>query len=121
MKAMYDLQPEKFSDNGNGSITYRWDIQEVTITRQMGEVETSETKWQCNEVIVWGTVTRAKVVTKVIEEIWGIDVEAKLMNDYNAAVLGVLPLEYKTRYTVFLTARKAIKDQVNADCAEASL
>jgi hypothetical protein len=121
MTAMYDKQPEKFSDNGNGSITYRWDIKEVTIDRQMGETETTETKWQCNEVIVWGTITRVKVVTKVIEELWGIDVEAKLLNDYNAAVLDILPLEYKIRYTEFLNARKAIKVQVNADCAEIGL
>jgi len=121
MKAMYDLQPEKISDNGNGSITYRWGIQEVQITRQMGETEATETKWQCNEVIVWGTVTRAKIVTKVIEEIWGIDVEAKLLNDYNAAILDILPVEYKTRYTDFLIERKAMKEQINADCAEIGL
>ena len=118
MKAMYDLQPEKISNNGNGSITYRWDIKEVEMPRQMGETVTTETKWQCSEVIVWGTITRSKIVRAVIEEKWGMDVESKLMNDYNAAVIGVLPIEYKTRYTEFLTDRKAVKDQINADCAE---
>jgi hypothetical protein len=118
MKAMYDLRPEKFSDNGNGSITYRWDIAEAQIIRQMGQEETEETKWQCNEVIVWKTVTRAKITTRVIEEIWGIDVEAKLLNDYNASVLGVLPIEYQSKYLAFINERKTIKDQINADCIE---
>ncbi len=114
MKAMYDLQPEKYSDNGNGSFTYRWDILQVEVSQQGGTIEL---KWQCNEVIVWGTVTREKIVETVIKELWGINTEAKLLNDYNAFVLGILPVEYKTRYADFLTARKIIKDQINADCA----
>ncbi|MCX6222491.1 MAG: hypothetical protein NTZ69_16085 [Bacteroidia bacterium] len=118
MKATYDLQPEIFSANGNGSYTYRWGIQEVTMERTIGEVTTTETKWQCNEVIVWGTVTREKIVATVIESIWGIDMEAKLLNDYNAAQMDILPAEYIQRYKDFLNARKVTKDQINADCIE---
>lgn len=118
MRAMYDLQPEKYSDNGNGSFTYRWGIEEVQVTRQMGEGEATETKWQCNEVIVWGTVTREKIVATVIESLWGIDMEAKLLNDYNASKLLLLPEEYQQRYVNFLNERKQIKELINADCAE---
>lgn len=114
MKAMYDLQPEKYSDNGNGSFTYRWAILQVEVPRQG---ETPDLKWQCNEVIVYGTVNREKIVATVIESLWGVNTEAKLLNDYNAYVLGILPVEYKTRYTDFLNERKVVKEQVNADCA----
>ncbi len=118
MKAMYDMQPEIYSANGNGSSTYRWGVVAVQVTHRMGETEITETKWQCEEVTLWATITRAKIVNKVIEEIWGIDVEAKLLNDYNASLLGILPVEYQTKYSAFLADRKTIKDQINEDCAE---
>lgn len=109
MRAQYDLRPEKYSANGDGSYTYRWDIEAKT-----------DGSWQCNEVVVWGTVTREKIVAKVIEETWG-SIESKLLNDYNAALMEILPDEYITRYADFLTERKARKEQINADCAEIGL
>lgn len=118
MKAFYDNQPEKYSDNKNGSATYRWGIEQVEINRNMGGEDVTETKWTADEVVVWGPVTRQKIVETAICEVWGINAEAKLLNDYNAAILGVLPDSYRIAYADFLTSRKALKDTINADCAE---
>jgi hypothetical protein len=78
------------------------------------------TQWECNEVIVWETVTREKITAAVIAALWPSDYEAKMVNDYNAAKEGVLGdngQAYIDRYTAFLAERKAIKEQVAADCA----
>lgn len=60
----YDFKPSKLEANGNGSYTYRWDIQEVQVEKhfvEAGDNEQTEagqtTKWTCNEVVVWGMVT----------------------------------------------------------------
>ena len=33
----YDFKPSKLEANGNGSYTYRWDIQEVQVENHFGE------------------------------------------------------------------------------------
>lgn len=35
----YDFKPSKLEANGNGSYTYRWDIQEVQVENHFGELE----------------------------------------------------------------------------------
>ena len=47
--------------------------------------------------------------------IWSKDVEQKMLNDYNAAQLGILGEEYIANYKDFLTARKTIKEQIDTD------
>ena len=121
MKAFYDVQPEKYSDNKNGSATYRWGIEQVEITRNMGGEDVTETKWTADEVVVWGPVTRSKIVETVIAEVWGVNNEAKLLNDYNAAVNGLLTSEYQDHYIAFLTERKALKELINDDCADLNI
>ena len=46
---------------------------------------------------------------------WSKDAEQKMLNDYNAAQLGILGEEYISKYKEFLTARKAIKEQIDLD------
>ncbi len=46
---------------------------------------------------------------------WSKDAEQKMLNDYNAAQLGILGEEYVNLYKDFLTARKAIKEQIDTD------
>ena len=46
---------------------------------------------------------------------WSKDAEQKLLNDYNAAQLGILGEEYVNLYKDFLTTRKAIKEQIDTD------
>lgn len=46
---------------------------------------------------------------------WSKDAEQKMLNDYNAAQLGILGEEYIANYKDFLTDRKAIKAQIDTD------
>lgn len=124
--AIYDKKTSKFEANGNGSYTYRWNIQEIEVPTGVGDIDTytTTTKWQCDEVVVWATVTKDKLTEAVITSIWDNDYEKKLINDYNAAKEGVFgnesspqALDYITRYKTFLAQRKAIKEQIAADCA----
>ena len=117
MKAIYDNQPEVLGALGNGAYRYRWNISEVEI--EMGHDEVAK-KWQCEEVTVWPTLTANKITKAVISEIWPTDYEQKLVNEYNAAQLGVYDEETAAKkveqYRAFLVERNRIKAQVDKDC-----
>lgn len=85
--AIYDKKPSIYEANGDGSYTYRWDIKEVEIPAGADTEETT-TKWECQEVVVWGTVTSDKLTEAVINHLWPRDYEQKLINEYNAATMG---------------------------------
>lgn len=121
--AIYDNKPSIFEANGDGSYTYRWNIKEVEIAAG-GESEETATKWECKEVIVWGTVTSDKLTEAVIGKMCPVGREQKLINEFNAANLGVYGAKTSTAaqekiaaYKSFLTERDALKAQVDADCA----
>ena len=121
--AIYDNKPSIFEANGDGSYTYRWDMKEVEIAAG-GESEETATKWECEEVIVWGTVTSDKLTEAVIGKMCPVGREQKLINEFNAANLGVYGAKTSTAaqekiaaYKSFLTERDALKAQVDADCA----
>lgn len=119
--AYYDNKPSKFEANGDGSYTYRWNINEVLISS--GENE--ETKWQCEEVTVWSPISSNKITEEVINSLWNKDYEQKLINDYNSAKEGIFDeqksLESIERYLQFLSERKIIKEQIDLDCAELNI
>lgn len=122
--AIYDNNPSKYEAVGNGSYLYRWDIKEVQQPAN-DESEEAVTKWQCEEVVVWNPMTANKITEAVISSKWESNYEQKLVNEYNAAKLGIYGSttseEAKARiqaYKDFLQARTNIKVQVDADCAE---
>lgn len=123
MQAFYDNKPSNIEAVGNGSFIYRWDITEVIpeITEEnINEEHTSQ--WKCQEVTVWLPVTSNKITEAVISELWDSNYEQKLVNEYNAAQLGVYDEETAAAkvaaYKAFLTERNTVKTQVDADCAE---
>lgn len=112
MKRVYsDTYPTVLEKDVNGSYLYRWDIQTETIN--MSEEPT--TLYTYYEVVVWPTLTSNKILETCINEIWGTDVEAKKLNDYNAALLGILDESYIDIYKDFLQKRKELKEQVDSD------
>ncbi len=130
MQAFYDNKPSKLEAIGNGSFAYRYNIQEVEKPAQSDNTETTEqaqgqTQWVCEEVIVWSPLSANKITEKVLTEKFENNFEQKLVNEYNAAQLGLYGTktgeEAKKRiqaYTDFLTERAALKTQVDTDCAE---
>lgn len=122
--AIYDAKPSKYEAVGNGSYLYRWYIEEIQVPNN-SDSETTVSKWQCEEVTVWLPVTPNKVTEAVITSKWDNNYEQKLVNDYNAAKLGVYGSTTSTEakekvaaYTAYLNERKALKEQIDADCAE---
>lgn len=122
--AIYDAKPSKYEAVGNGSYLYRWYIKEIQVPNN-SDSETTVSKWQCEEVTVWPPVTPNKVTEAVITSKWDNNYEQKLVNDYNATKLGVYGSTTSTEakekvaaYTAYLNERKALKEQIDADCAE---
>ena len=110
-------KPSVWSDVGNGSYFYRFNINEIEVPAQT-EGEEPTKAWQYNEVVVWGPVTSDVVTKAVMNYIWPKDVEQKYINDYNAAVLGILDSSYIDAYKDFMVQRKAIKEQIDKDYNE---
>lgn len=108
-KATYDHMPAKFEAVGDGSIVYHFGIEEVVIEEK--------TQWKCYEVTIWGAISGDKLTTLVMEAMYGNGIEAKYINDYNAAVLGVLDGSYVDKYKAFLLERNTLKASIDTDCA----
>jgi hypothetical protein len=115
--ATYDFKPSVYEANGDGSYTYRWDIKEVQsdASTDTGDAQERKANWECNEVIIWATVTREKLIAAVLSALWSSDYESKLVNDYNAAKFGRLDSSYIKKYEDFIKQRKTVKRQVERD------
>ena len=110
-------KPQIISAVGNGSYLYRFNINEIEVPAQT-EGEEPTKAWQYNEVVVWGPVTSDGVTKEVMNAMWPKDTEQKYINDYNAAILGILDESYIEAYKNFITQRKSIKEQVDKDYNE---
>lgn len=132
MLAFYDNKPSVLEAVGNGSYKYRFDITEKipeTVTTSSDDSNAQEgeqrTQWQCQEVTVWSPVTSNKITEAVITEVCDHNYEQKLVNEYNAAQLGLYgsktgeeAKKHIAAYTEYLNTRAALKAQVDADCAK---
>lgn len=123
MLAFYDNKPSVLEAVGNGSYRYRYNIEEVIpeVTEEnINEEHTSQ--WKCQEVTVWLPLSSNGITEAVISDKWENNYEQKLVNEYNAVQLGIITgdeaEERVAAYKAFLTARAALKAQVDADCEE---
>jgi len=110
MKASYKDLPAKIQPVGNGTFLYRMNI--VKQVSEEGEISYTCDEFQINHL------TREEMVRQVIADLYGNGVEQKLMNDYNAAELGLLDETDKIPYLNYLANRKIIKEQIYADFDE---
>lgn len=121
MKTYYDEKPAAIEAVGNGGYYYRWNIQEETTESE----EQPRKQWQCEQVIVYAPLTSNKIVQAAIAEVWGLDIENKMLNEFNGAQLGVYDeasaADKIAKYKQFLAERNALKAQVDADCKEAGI
>lgn len=137
MQATYTERPQPFAPVGNGSTLYRYRIAEQTVTQHNveataadGETTAAEaqtlTQWTASEVTVWLPLSANKVTEAVLTAEYPQNYEQKLLNEYNAAQMGVIADEQERQarveaYTKFLTERAALKAQVDADCLAAGI
>ena len=120
MKAFYSQKPKVLEAVGNGSYLYRYNITEEQT--EATEHNEQQTQWSCEEVTVWDPLSANKITEKVLTERWNNNYEQKLVNEYNAAVMGMLSEDdakkRKDAYMAFLQERTILKTQIDNDCKE---
>ena len=125
MKTHSDQELSRLEAVGNGSYLYRWDIhtEEQEHPSEDGEGVTTRLVWVAEEVTVWMPITPNRITAAVITEAFPPDYEQKLLNEYNAANLGMIPDREETEkrrqaYTDFLRRRAELKKEIDSFCAE---
>ena len=125
MKTYSDQELSRLEAVGNGSYLYRWDIHTEVQEQpsEDGEGVTTRLVWVAEEVTVWMPLTPNRITSAVITEAFPADYEQKLLNEYNAANLGMIPDVAETEkrrqaYTDFLRRRAELKKEIDAFCAE---
>lgn len=74
-------------------------------------------RWQYDSLRVEYPTTANHIFETLIGEVYPVDVQQKLYNDYQAAAFGLSDDdEAETKYKAFLKDRIALKSMVKADC-----
>ncbi len=128
MKALFAKQPQKLKPLGNQAYSYRYNIQPVAATTEQEmpgadqRIRRNCPQYEADTVRVYAPLTANKILSAVISHTWEANYENKLINDYNAALMGLYDEETTAAklaaYKAFLTERAALKAQVEADCVE---
>lgn len=100
-------------DRIKGINLYNFDQQWVEVENEQGKKVKVN---QYNSLLVPYPLTRKHVYQQLITAKYEADDESKLVNDYNAAVLGVEDESKKEAYLAFLQDRKQLRAMVVADC-----
>lgn len=123
MKSSSDIRPAIIEPLGNGAYYYNYNV----VERKETDHETGEEKtvYDYDQVKVWDKPTYEKLVKAVIREEIDETKEFSYVNDYNAAVLGIISDEAKKaeavksykEYLQFVVDVKAMvkRDLKNAD------
>lgn len=120
MRAYYDLKPAKLYRLKQGVCRYVYDIEKHTVDN--GDGMPQMTQWSGEEVEVAEPLTSNRITQALIAARWDADFEQKLINEYNAAKLGLYDDDTAAAkidaYEAFLRERAALKAQIDADCEE---
>ena len=125
-----DSMPEKFVDlyDGKGGFVYNFGAESFTEevmgeATEEGEEPATETvtRYRHGSLVMEAPKTQNHILEVMLTEKFPVSYEQKLINDYNAAKEKILPSTAKDGYLAFLAEKKAIKDMVEADCAEAGI
>lgn len=112
-------------NNGQGTFLYNHNIEEVSVIKdEMGgiQVTTSDdanangTMFKYDSVRVGYPKTADNIFKTLLTAKYPANTESKLINEYNAAVLGIMSVDAKTPYEEYLNDRLAIRAMVDADC-----
>ena len=113
MQALFDHRPQVLEAYGNDIYRYRYDIEDISTEEGI--------QFSAQEVKIYAPISANKITAAVIADRWDNNFEQKLVNEYNAAKLGIYSEEEAqakiNAYTEFLAARSALKLQVDNDCA----
>lgn len=113
--SLNDFEPLEIEAIGNGNYLFRWDITHVIPNEQDQE---KREHWECKEVEVEYPANEDTILAAVINKLYGHGAENKLINDYNAAQIGLMDASAENKYKEFLQERYRIKALVKAACAK---
>ena len=124
MKVQSYDKPEVLVKITDDIYRYRWDIhKEERILDYSTDAETivvNDVQWVANEVELLAPLSANKIIESAITKTWSNSQEQKLVNEYNAAMLGISNGEEAERakeaYSAFLRERAELKAQVERDC-----
>lgn len=89
--AHYDLahgEPSAIEYDNDGSVLFRYNIKpEYGIPE--GQEEEVQIGWQCREIRIWSTPTKAHLKKEIIRSVVDETQEFALVNGYNQSVLGI--------------------------------
>lgn len=111
-------------NNGQGTVLYNFNIVEVDVKEdEMGGISiTSDPKtatgkmFQYDSLRVEYPTTADNIFSTLLSAKYPANTESKLVNEYQSAILGILPATYKKPYEDFLRDRLAIREMVDKDC-----
>jgi len=112
-------RPSTFAHQHDGQETVLYNFNVVA-----GTIETisgTENGFYYDSLRVGYPLTQRNVLSTLLSAMYPKDVEAKLQNDYNAAVMLLEPSEKKQGYIAFLEKRKVLKEMVVSDCQAAGI
>lgn len=122
-----DATPEVFYDlyNGQGTFLYNHNIKEVSVIKDEngGITVTNDEKAATGKMFQYDSVrveypkTGDNIFATLITAKYPANVESKLVNEYQSAVLGLLDPSYEEPYKAFLRDRLVIRAAVDNDCA----
>ena len=105
-------------EKGIARVTYNYDFQEV----EHGDGQKDEV---FKSVSYHGVPSSNGIKKAVLETEFPVATEQKLVNEYNAGVLGLLPEDEaaaaEAKYKAFLVRRKEMFEQIAKDCKEAGV
>lgn len=120
IKTYYSQQPPEF-ERGKQYAIIRLDINEVPAVAAADETEGS-LQWSAYEFRRYEPITQNIFIEDIFTRLYGNDYENKLINEYNAAKMGLYPdgeMEQKImRYRAFLQERAERKAEIERICNE---
>lgn len=111
-------------NNGQGTVLYNHNITEVDVVAdEMGGVtiatdpKTATGKmFRYDSLRVEYPTTADNIFSTLLSAKYPANTESKLVNEYQSALLGILPETHKKPYEDFLRDRLAIRNMVDSDC-----
>lgn len=120
IKTYYSQQPPEFERSKQYAII-RLDINEEPTVAAADETEGGP-QWSAYEFRRYEPITQNIFIEEIFTRLYGNDYENKLINEYNAAKMGLYPdgeMEQKiTRYRAFLQERAERKAEIERICNE---
>lgn len=117
IKTYYNEQPPEF-ERGKQCAIIRLDINEEPAVAD----ETEGLQWSAYEFRRYEPITQNIFIEHIFTLLYGNDYENKLINEYNAAKMGLYPdgdtVQKITRYRAFLQERAERKAEIERICNE---